>query len=393
MSGVGSLRVREYHAQTDGVWKEFDHGSVVRQRSADAGSFLETDAWRGQWRRYDNNNQLIAQRTDSGLVFEMRGNSLQLTGNEYDFRGPLTEIRGWGRRVREAQRMPWSSTPLSIGESVYTPYWKTVAGKAALEFGQELILEFGANLAVNGIAAAVQHKPFTGKDALKSFANAAVSAGIKGGVGTMIHENSVRGFLTLGAGRAGVANIDSGKHWSRRPFNHEKTWANEWGGNETATRWRGGSYDFGFGVGTSVLAGWVNGSMNAAVWGITDANGNTVKLHGADAVGDGGINALASLTTSVSTGLVKNIALLTTGGRLFHRQGFADFWLQLPFKIFEKSIQGTFLTSAYREGINPNWFQVPPPAPVSLAAFTLGPAFGSGPGVPGAAPASSQQNQ
>ncbi|WP_446039716.1 hypothetical protein [Streptomyces sp. SID1121] len=364
----GPLRVREYRADgqvaaADGVWKEFDHGSVVRERKAlGDGTFLETDAWRGQWRRYDAHGGLLAQRTDSGLVFESRGGQLHLTGNEYDFRGPLTELRGWGRRVREAQRMPWSGTPLNIGESLYQPYWQTVAGKAALEFGQEFVLEFGANLAVNGIVAAVQNKPFTGKDALKAFANAAVSAGIKTGVGTMIHENSLPLFRDLGSGRAGLANVDGGKHWGRAPMNHDKTWANEWGGNETATRWRGGAYDFGFGVGTSVLAGWVNGSMNAAVWGITDAEGNTVKLTGWDAVGDGGINALASLTTSVSTGLAKNIALLTTGGRLFHRQGFADFWLQLPFKIFEKSISSLYLTSPYRASINPAWYQVPPPA-------------------------------
>ncbi|MEU3186046.1 hypothetical protein ABZ707_17860 [Streptomyces sp. NPDC006923] len=366
--GNGPLRVREFRADAnaraaDGVWKEFDHGSVVRQRKAlSDGTFLETDAWRGQWRTYDANGSLVAQRTDSGLVFETRDGRLQLTGNEYDFRGQLTEVRGWGRRVREAQRMPWSGTP-QLGESLYQPYWQTVAGKAALEFGQEFILEFGANLAVNGIVAAAQNKPFTGKDALKSFANAAVSAGIKTGVGTLVHENSLPLFRDLGSGRAGLANVDGGKHWNRRPMNHDKTWANEWGGNETATRWRGGTYDFGFGVGTSVLAGWVNGSMNAAVWGVSDANGNTVKLTGWDAVGDGGINALASLTTSVSTGLAKNIALLSTGGRLFHRQGFADFWLQLPFKIFEKSIQSVFLTSAYRASINPSWYQVPPPAP------------------------------
>ncbi|MFJ2645196.1 hypothetical protein ACIO1C_00415 [Streptomyces sp. NPDC087420] len=364
----GPLRVREYRADgqvaaADGVWKEFDHGSVVRERKAlGDGTFLETDAWRGQWRRYDADGGLLAQRTDSGLVFETHGGQLQLTGNEYDFRGPLTEVRGWGRRVREAQRMPWSGTPLQVGESLYQPYWQTVAGKAALEFGQEFVLEFGANLAVNGIVAAVQNKPFTGKDALKAFANAAVSAGIKTGVGTMIHENSLPLFRDLGSGRAGLANVDGGKHWGRAPMNHDKTWANEWAGNETATRWRGGAYDFGFGVGTGVLAGWVNGSMNAAVWGISDAEGNTVKLTGWDAVGDGGINALASLTTSVSTGLAKNIALLTTGGRLFHRQGFADFWLQLPFKIFEKSISSLYLTSPYRASINPAWYQVPPPA-------------------------------
>ncbi|MGW1725712.1 hypothetical protein ACWCQK_22585 [Streptomyces sp. NPDC002306] len=373
----GPLRVRSYDTTVTpatparSVWKEYDHGGVVRQRRAEAGGFLETDAWRGQWNRYTADGDLVARRTDSGLVFERDTfGRWQLAGNEYDFRGPLTEIRGWGRRVREAQRMPWSGTtvpegPFGLGgnpalrEARYQPYWQSVAQKAALEFGQEFLLEFGANLAVNGIVAAAQNKPFTGQDALKSFANAAVGAGIKTGLSTAIHENRGAFFRDLGDYKAGYANIDGGKPWTRRPGNHDKTWANEWAGNETATRWRGGTYDFSFGVLSSVLSGWVNGSMNAAVWGVSNANGDTVKLSGWEALADGGINAAASLTTAVTTGLVKNVFVLSTGGRLFHRQGFADFWVQLPFKLFEKSIQSLYLTSAYRANISPPWYQAP----------------------------------
>ncbi|MER5787662.1 hypothetical protein [Streptomyces sp. NPDC001980] len=367
----GPLRVRAYsttvtqNTPAGSVWKEFDHGSVVRERKADGGGFLETDAWRGQWNRYNRNGDLIAQRTDSGLVFERDTfNTWRLVGNEYDFRGALTEIRGWGRTTREAQRMPWSGTVLPDGnaalrEARYEPYWQSVAKKAALEFGQEFILEFGANLAVNGIVAAVQNKPFTGKDALKSFANAAVGATIKTGLSTAVHENRALGFEKLGQFKAGIANIDGGKPWTRRPLNHDKTWVNEWAGNETPTRWRGGMYDFSFGVLSSALSGWVNGSMNAAVWGVTNADGQTVKLHGGDAVWEGGINAAASVTTAATTGLVKNVFVMSAGSRLFHRQGFADFWIQLPFKIFEKTIQSLYLTSTYRASINPTYYQAP----------------------------------
>ncbi|MFE0631735.1 hypothetical protein ACFW3D_32880 [Streptomyces sp. NPDC058864] len=367
----GPLRVREYDpaaATAHSVWREFDHGSVVRERRAEGTGYLETDAWRGQWNRYDAGGELVAQRTDSGLVWERGGpfGQMRLVGNEYDYRGPLTEIRGWGRRIREAQRMPWSGTVVPDGagpalrEARYEPYWRTVAYKAAVEFGQEFVLEFGANLAVNGIVAAAQDKPFTGKDVLKAFANAAVSSGVKTGVGIAVHENRIPGLRNLGNPKTTLANIDGGKHPQRRPFNHDKTWTNEWAGNETPTRWRGGIYDFTFSAGTSVISGWVNGAMNAAVWGVSDANGNTVKLSGADAFFDGGINAAAALTTSASTALVKNVVVLGGGSRLFHRQGFADFWIQLPFKIFEKSIQSVYLTGAYRASINPSWYQVPP---------------------------------
>ncbi|MEW2304416.1 hypothetical protein AB0958_31410 [Streptomyces sp. NPDC006655] len=367
----GPLRVRAYSTTVTqqnpagSVWKEFDHGSVVRERKAEGGGFLETDAWRGQWNRYRGNGDLVAQRTERGLVFERDTfNRWRLVGNEYDFRGPLTEIRGWGRATREAQRMPWSGTLVPNGDAAlrearYEPYWRTVAKKAALEFGQEFILEFGANLAVNGIVAAVQHKQFTGKDALKSFANAAVGAGVKTGLSTAVHENRALGFEKLGTLKAGVANIDGGKPWTRRPLNHDKTWVNEWAGNETPTRWRGGIYDYSFGVFSSALSGWVNGSMNAAVWGVTNADGQTVKLHGGDAVWEGGINAAASVTTAATTGLVKNVFVMSAGSRLFHRQGFADFWIQLPFKIFEKSIQSLYLTGSYRASINPAYYQAP----------------------------------
>ncbi|MFI2300319.1 hypothetical protein ACH5AL_15960 [Actinacidiphila glaucinigra] len=372
----GPLRVREYDpaaATPHSVWKEFDHESVVRERKAERGAdgtvtgYLETDAWRGQWNRYDANGGLVAQRTDSGLVWE-RGplGQMRLVGNEYDYRGALTEIRGWGRRIREAQRMPWSGTMVPDGagaalrEARYEPYWRTVAYKAAVEFGQEFVLEFGANLAVNGIVAAAQNKPFTGQDALKAFANAAVSSGVKTGLGIAAHENRIPWFRNSGNLKATLANIDGGKHPQRRPFNHDKTWTNEWAGNETPTRWRGGIYDFTFSAGTSVISAWVNGAMNAAAWGVTAADGTTVKLSGADAFLDGGINATAALTTAASTALVKNVVVLGGGSRLFHRQGFADFWIQLPFKIFEKSIQSVYLTGAYRASINPSWYQVPP---------------------------------
>ncbi|MET9879504.1 hypothetical protein ABZZ36_33490 [Actinacidiphila glaucinigra] len=373
----GPLRVREYDpaaATPHSVWKEFDHESVVRERKAVRGAdgtvtgYLETDAWRGQWNRYDADGGLVAQRTDSGLVWERRGpfGQMRLVGNEYDYRGALTEIRGWGRRIREAQRMPWSGTVVPDGagaalrEARYEPYWRTVAYKAAVEFGQEFVLEFAANLVVNAIVDAAQHKKFNGDDVLKAFANAAVSSGVKTGLGIAVHENRIPGLRNLGNLKTTLANVDGGKHPQRRPFNHDKTWTNEWAGNETATRWRGGIYDFAFSAGTSVISGWVNGSMNAAVWGVSDANGNTVKLSGADAFLDGGINATAALTTSASTALVKNVVVLGGGSRLFHRQGFADFWIQLPFKIFEKSIQSVYLTGAYRASINPSWYQVPP---------------------------------
>ncbi|PZG03387.1 hypothetical protein [Nonomuraea aridisoli] len=382
----GPLRVREYVPDggnaTPGTWKEFDHGAVVRERKAlPDGTFLEKDAWRGQWRRYDGDGAVIAQRTDRGLVFEQGPRGLRLTGDEYDFRGPLTELRGWGRGLREANRLPWGGSVrldgelyrnaldgltglppardgrVSLGEAAYQSYAKVLAKKVAIEFGQEFMLEFGANLAANGIVAAIQNKPFTGQDVLKSFANAAVGAAVKTGIGTGMHE--VRG-ARWGEPKSVFANVDSGKHPQRRPFHHEKTWANEWGGNENPVRWRGGTYDFGFNASVGAFVGWVNGSMNAAVWGVTGADGQTRVLSGGDAVLDGAIAGLGGLVTAGGTAVARNLFMMGGGGRLFHRQGFADFWLQMPFKIVEKFVNTAFVVPSLRAAINPPYYQAPP---------------------------------
>ncbi|SDM13121.1 hypothetical protein SAMN05421874_14016 [Nonomuraea maritima] len=382
----GPLRVREYVPDsapaTPGAWKEFDHGTTVRERKAlPGGGFLEKDAWRGQWRTYDVNGDIVAQRTDRGLVFEQVDGRLKLTGNEYDFRGPLTELRGWGRGLREANRMPWGGSVrldttlyrealdgvtglpaphgnrVSLGEAAYASYVKVLAKKVAIEFGQEFMLEFGANLAANGIVAAIQNKPFTGQDVLKSFANAAVGATVKTALSTGMHE--IRG-ARWGEPKSVISNLDSGKHPQRRPFNHDKTWANEWGGNENPVRWRGGTYDFGFNAGLGAFTGWVNGSMNAAVWGVTGADGQTHKLTGGDAVLDGLVSGFGGLVTSGGTAVARNLFMMGAGGRFFHRQGFADFWLQMPFKIGEKVVNTAFLMPELRAAFNPPYLQAPP---------------------------------
>ncbi|MFF4958679.1 hypothetical protein ACFY2Z_16615 [Streptomyces sp. NPDC001222] len=42
-----------------------------------------------------------------------------------------------------------------------------------------------------------------------------------------------------------------------------------------------------------------------------------------------------------------------------------DFWLQLPFKIFEKTIQSVYLTGTFRAHINPDRYSSQQPHPTS----------------------------
>ncbi|MFF7249127.1 hypothetical protein ACFZBU_35060, partial [Embleya sp. NPDC008237] len=386
-------RVREYGPNAGAspetaTWKEFDHGTTVRTRELKTtpegrNHYLETDAWRGQWRRYNENGVLLARRTDGGAVIVNDSlNRWRVIGSEYDFRGQVTEVRGWVRRIREGQRMPWSGSPLGIdatrfrsalaglpgisptgtgaitlAEAAYQSYGKSVlVKKLALEFAQEFAIEFTANIVVADINARAQGKTLAETDWQKAALNAAVGGVVKGGVGAFVHENRMDGFRKLGDFKSGYGNIDGGKHWNRRPGNHDKTWANEWAGNETAVRWRSGTYDFGYSAGVGLLAGLVNGSINASVFGVKDADGVTHKLSGWEALGDGAISSLSGVISTGSVSLARIGFLNAAGGRFFHRQGVTEFLLNIGFKIGEKMFNGWLLPQV-RAGINPDWYR------------------------------------
>ncbi|MEV5411071.1 hypothetical protein AB0K60_19800 [Thermopolyspora sp. NPDC052614] len=391
----GPLRVREYMlgggaAPVPGTWKEFDHGIVVRKRAdLGDGTFLETDTWRGQWRRYDGTGRLIAQRNVSGWVFE-RGpeGRMRLTGSEYDFRGVMSDLRGWGRRIRETERLPWggavsvdsarfqaaldgvqglpspSGGRVSLGEAAYKPYSQLVGERMLLDFGQEFLLEFTANLGINAIIASAQNRPFNAQDALRSLANAAISGGIKSGASSVMHD--IRGSATH-TFKTRIGSIDSGKPGTMRPYNADKTWRNEWAGNESPARWRGGTYDYLFTTLLNPITSFVNGSMNAAVWGIIPGHTEVRVLSGADALAAGGITALAGVTTAAGLGAVRHTITAGGDGRFWHRYGVTEYLLQAPLKFLEKYFATVFLAPRMRYTFAPQWYQPtsptsPPPA-------------------------------
>lgn len=373
----GPLRVREYvpgggDAGTPGAWKEFDHGDVVRRRTAlGDGRFLEQDLWRGQWRLYDDTGQILAQRTDRGLVFERGSNGrLRLTGDEYDFRGHLTDLRGWGRGLREANRLPWSGTvklnaaryrdaldgvpglpetrarTVNLGEAAYMSYKRVLLQKVLVEVGQEFVLDFGTSLAINGFTALATDKEFTGDDALRSLTTAVVGVTVKTAIGTAIHD--VRGSWA-GQWKTGWGNLDENKHPRRRPFSHGDTWANEWAGNEAPMRWRVGTYDFAFTATVAPISGFVNGSILAAVWGVPDANGERHVVKGGAALVEGGLYSAGAFTSAAGLSVLRNVFILGAGSRFFHRKGFFEFWAQVPFRLVEKEIFFNQLMPAFRD--------------------------------------------
>jgi hypothetical protein len=294
-----------------------------------------------------------------------------LTGNEFDFRGALTEYRGWNTRIGDTQRQPWlmqsdltmadlTLTPggTAFREANYAPFSRLLTQKVLLQVGTEFFLDYAASLMIAGIVAEAQNKPFTGNDALKALMNAAVGATLKSVAGAALTETKLGGSLRNL--KQSLGNVDGGKFITKRPNNNDATWGVEWAGNTSPARWRGGVFDYSLNMLLLPLTGFVNGTMNAAIFGVPNADGKTVKLSGWQAVGEGGMAVLSGYAISNSLGLLKLVGGNFSAGRFFQKAGFADIVLTMPLRLFEKGIGGAFLTPAIRASINPSWYQVPP---------------------------------
>ncbi|MFD7153671.1 actin cross-linking domain-containing toxin [Kribbella sp. NPDC059898] len=375
IGGDRPIRVREFkldNGQTDlRQWKEFDFDKVVRERVASGNNFLETDKVHGQWKLYDQAGAVIGERSDNGLVFEMVDGRLTLTGNEFDFRGAMTEYRGWSTRIGDAQRQPWlmqsdwtlANKTLTPGgnpfrEANYAPFSRLLTQKVMLQVGTEFFLDYAASLMIAGIVAEAQNKPFTGNDALKALMNAAVGATLKSVAGAALTETKLGGSLRNL--KQSMSNVDGGKFVTKRLNNNDATWGVEWAGNTSSLRWRGGTFDYSLNMLLLPITGFVNGAMNAAIFGVPNADGKTVKLSGWQAVGEGGIAVLTGYAIANSAGLAKLLGGNFAVGRFYQKGGLAEIVLTMPFRLFEKGIGGAFLTPAIRASINPVWYQVPP---------------------------------
>lgn len=397
-------RVREYtmdgNGHTDfGQWKEFDLDKVVRERALSGNNYLETDKIHGQWKLYDNTGRVVGERSDNGLVFEFRDGQLRLTGNEFDFRGQMTEFRGWNTRVGDVQRQPWlmqsewtfaDKTLLPGGSAVlreanYAPFSRLLTQKLAITMTFDFLLDYAASLMIAGIIAEAQNKPFTGNDALKALMNAAVGTVIKGVAGAALTDTR-----TLGAFRnlkQSMSNLDGGKLITNRPMNHTSTWGAEWAANTGAVKWRAGVFDYGFGMLLLPFTAFVNGTMNAAIFGVPGSDGKSHKVSGWQAVAEGGITAVASLVAANSVGLLRTGIGQYSIGRFVQKGGIGEMALNMPLRLWEKGM-GSLLTPEIRGRIDPPWSHIPPtshgpPPTITSGGVILPPGVTSVPSVSG----------
>ncbi|GAA3159652.1 MULTISPECIES: hypothetical protein [Streptomyces] len=362
--GDPSVRVREHRATPDaeykaGEWREFDNGVAVRTRTAlDDGTFLESDAWNKQWRRYGgaDGTTLLSERTMAGYVWEKDSfGRMTLAGRENDFRGWAAEYRGGSRMLREPNRFEWSKNV--NGESLYTPFVQKAATQALVEFVQEFTLDFTVGLIVNAVAAEISGREFSWTDVAKAAFGAAVGSTVKIGV-SGLHNMAGRG----GALKTGMSNVDSGKPFARPPASDD-TWSTEWAGNEKVTRWRAGTYDFSVGIASGLVSGFITGTASAAIFGVYDANGNVVHLSGTDALREGGLGMASGLVGGLTFGAGKTLLQQSAAGRFYHRQGLADLFLVGGISKFaDKMFGGLILTPELRQA-DPPWWRQPAPEP------------------------------
>ncbi|ONH61626.1 hypothetical protein CcI49_05300 [Frankia sp. CcI49] len=342
-----------------GAWKEFDQGAVFRERvDSGGGVFRETESFHKQWRETDASGRLLRYRSLSGTVWErgplnrwsIQHRNFEQVGREFEFRGGLSEFRGKNRMWRESNRLQYKAIDGLAGEFVSPT--RRILQKAALDFSQEFVLDFTAQVL---IGLAFNQGQLNPQDWFRALVGAGIASGIKTG-NSVYHDSSALGLKGV---KDGLANVDGGKDFNRNPYNHDKHWDNEWGGTENPPRWRQTTYDyFQSTIAVNFVAAFVANAVNAAAFGLPK---DYVPLAGGAAALAGAWGGAGTLVVSSTLGGARALAHQLGSGRYFHRGGLADIGLSFVERLGERAM-GTYLllTAA---GLRPQ-DNIPAPPPV-----------------------------
>jgi len=356
---VPVARVREYPDLTDRrVWNEFDQGIVVRSRKPleftgfdgqplSTGLYKETDAWRGQWRVYRENDILVALRREDHSIYlspdqtnPIDPGRFTIVGRDLEYRGMLEAMRGWNGTLHEIHRMPWGRSAVGpdgalLGEAAYRSYTELVLKKMAFDFGYEFVFEFVVGLGFSAFAALVTGDEFGFEDVGKALLRAGVGAGVKSGLGAALidwRHGPLHNY------RLGLSNLDSGYAPSRRPLNHDDSWRTDWAGPDHPVRWRGTTFNFFYGLGTSVVTSFLYGTTSAAIFGYENKAGDIVDPTFQEALEYGGVLALASVPSGLPGSVLTTAWVGYARGRLYNPLGIGDTLHQLVMRSGEKSL-------------------------------------------------------
>ncbi|MFJ4191875.1 putative T7SS-secreted protein [Kitasatospora sp. NPDC089509] len=369
------------------VWREFDQGKPVRSKTELAPAadgvparYRETDHVWGQWREYSGQN-LVAQKTISGRIWQTDAfgqwnatkfwaehqqfpkvdparfvgenghTGWRIAGRDMDFRGGVSEFRGFNREMKDAWHELWTGTVAGGGESRFMPHGVQVLRKAAIDFGTGFVLDFAASTVVNLAEAGINHRDPSPLDFAKAVVSGVVGGVVKGGL-TALYD-----LTPAGKFRYGVWNVDFGKNFNRHNYASVDDWATEWTSHEFPVRWRTASYDISTGILSSFVSGFLGNTINAAAFGV-----NGQHLYGGTALLAGAWGGLGSLASASTIGLTKNIANVYMGSRLYHRGGLGELGMFFTESLAEKTASKALLNAA---NIKPALaIPAPPPPPV-----------------------------
>ncbi|WP_405458943.1 hypothetical protein OG786_17510 [Streptomyces sp. NBC_00101] len=354
--GDAPFRVREYVANPGDaynrhVWREFDGGTVVRQKKELLnGKFLESESWQKHWRLYGaSGTNVIAERSVSGLVYETDTfGRLTMVGRETNFIDWANQYRGYNRMWKDANR--WEFGASVGGESVYLPYLTKAMQQIALDAGHEFIVDFAVNLLVLGIASLVTRASFTPTELAKAAFTATMNSAVKSFVSGLHH--------MVGRGtpwKNGWGHVDYGYAYQRHPSDDD--WGGEWAGHDKVTRWRGGTYDYVVGLAGGVLGGVASGAATASVFGVKTASGQLIHLGGKDALMAGAMSAVGGTLGGISVGAARSMIHLNLAGRWYHRAGMVDIYVAPALgKLIDKSFSAFFMGGTVRDWFQPSWY-------------------------------------
>jgi hypothetical protein len=321
-------KVREYTDVANGAhtWKEYDFGSVWRERKPLSGHpnlFLEKENFQKQWRVTNRNGDLLRYRGITGHILERNAfGQWKLVGSERENRGlfpSFNAFRGASREMREPNRIQFTTADGAVGS--VRGKWSKITEKTVLDFLQDFVIDVGANVVITG---AVNGWNFNAGQIGGFFAGGAIRSGVKAGYG-IATETVLKDF------RDGLRNLDGGKDFNRQPYNNDKHWDNEWAGNENPTRWRSGTFDY-FVGNTAVPA--VGSFLATLVVGSSFGFGKEgIALHGGDLFAAAGLNMAGSAVGGLSFGAIRALGHVGLSGRWFHQGGMADITLQFGEKL------------------------------------------------------------
>ncbi|MEU8135078.1 hypothetical protein [Streptodolium elevatio] len=348
------FRVREYGVDVNStnspfnphVWQESDQGIISRQKfQLPDGTFLETDAFNKQARRYDVNGITpINDRPISGYISEYNadGSSFHI-GRETHFTGVLNEYRGLNRTFREINR--WEFGPSIGGEAVDTPFALRAFQSLGIDMAHEVVLDFVVNLAVTAAVKVMTGTAWEATDFARAAYGAVLSALNKGVI------SGAHMVANRGGWKVYFSNIDYGQPGSWRP--NDDSWNTEWGATERPTRWRGGTYEFGLGLGTGMIANFVSGSSQAAIFGGRALDGSLVRFTPGGAAYLGLSSTASGVLNGISIGALRALVQHSIGSRVVHRQGLGDIFVVGGIgKLAEKLFNLRLITPAVRDWMN-----------------------------------------